>query len=327
MYLATMLADDAQGHILRHNLAAPDGRKALPKGRRISAADVAHLHDLGIEQVRVAVLEPGDIHEDEAARRLAVAISGPGLRATTPTASRVNLLADVHGIARIDVATLNEINLLDGLTVATVPNHTLMLPRRRIATVKIIPFAVPETVIIEAEALAASKHVVAVDPLRPHDVGVVLVGSAAAQRRIEAGVLPAIMARVSGLGSAVCATAYVENDEALVATAIQSQLDAGMECVIIAGETSIMDVDDVTPLAIRAIGGHVEQYGAPVEPGNLLLLAYIDTARGRVPLLGAPGCVRSRDVNIVDLVLPRLLTGEHLTRRDIVLLGHGGLLG
>jgi molybdopterin biosynthesis enzyme len=94
----------------------------------------------------------------------------------------------------------------------------------------------------------------------------------------------------------------------------------------VAGETSIMDRDDVTPQGIRLAGGRIEHYGAPVEPGNLLLLAYLGDGSGALPVLGAPGCVRSRDANIVDLLLPRLLAGEQVRRADIVALGHGGLL-
>jgi molybdenum cofactor cytidylyltransferase len=108
-----------------------------------------------------------------------------------------------------------------------------------------------------------------------------------------------------------------------VAAAITELRAAGAELLIIAGETSIMDRDDVTPQGIRLAGARIEHYGAPVEPGNLLLLAYLDS----LPVLGAPGCVRSRDTNIVDLLLPRLLAGQRVTRRDIVELGHGGLLG
>jgi molybdenum cofactor cytidylyltransferase len=92
----------------------------------------------------------------------------------------------------------------------------------------------------------------------------------------------------------------------------------------------VVDHDDVTPRGIRLAGGRIEHYGAPVEPGNLLLLAYLDPrppAAAPLAVLGAPGCVRSRDTNIVDLLLPRLMAGERLGRRDIATLGHGGLLG
>jgi molybdenum cofactor cytidylyltransferase len=183
---------------------------------------------------------------------------------------------------------------------------------------------VRETELMRAEAIGRDNgSVVSLAPLRQLGVGVILVGSTLARERIERGVYPAIEARVAGLGSAVLATRYVDSEEHAVAEALSELRAAGAQLLIIAGETSIMDRDDVTPQGIRLAGGQIEHYGAPVEPGNLLLLAYLDD----LPVLGAPGCVRSRDINIVDLLLPRLLAGEYVTRRDIVELGHGGLLG
>ncbi|MFN8500927.1 molybdopterin-binding protein [Kouleothrix sp.] len=328
MYQATLPPEQAIGHILRHNLADARGHKAFAKGHRLAEADLPRLHGLGVERLRVAVLEPGDVHEDEAARRLAAAVCGPGIAATAPASSRVNLLAEARSVVHIDVERLLQINQIDGLTIATLPSFALARAGKRIATIKIIPFAVEEQALAAAEAIGrAGAPVVALAPLRPARVGVVLVGSAAARERISAGVLPAITARVAELGSAVIATHYVAPEELAVAGAIGQLRDSGAELVIVAGETSIMDRDDVTPQGIRMAGGRVEHYGAPVEPGNLLLLAYIGAGDARIPVLGAPGCVRSRDTNIVDLLLPRLLAGEYIARRDIVALGHGGLLG
>ncbi len=328
MYLTTLPPEQAIGHILRHNLSGPDGRKAFAKGHRIAAADLPRLSALGLEQLRVAVLEPGDVHEDEAARRLAAAVCGPGVLARPPAASRVNLLAAADGIVRVDRVALLQINEIDGLTIATLPSHRLARASQRVATIKIIPFAILEEDLARAEAIgrearAGHRSVIALSPLRQLDVGVILAGSAAARTRIEAGVYPAIEARVVALGSRVLAVRYVESEEQVIAETIGELRAAGVQLLIIAGETSIMDRDDVTPQGIRLAGGRIEHYGAPVEPGNLLLLGYLDT----LPVLGAPGCVRSRDVNIVDLLLPRLLAGEQITRRDIVELGHGGLLG
>lgn len=327
MYLTTLPPEQAIGHILRHNLADEQGHKALGKGHRIAEADLPGLRALGITALRVAVLEPGDVHEDEAARRLGAAVCGAGVLATRPAASRVNLLAATDGVVRVDVERLLCINQIDGLTIATLASGSLARRRRRIATIKIIPFAVPEALLREAEAIGrAGGAMVALDSLRPTRVGVILVGSAAARDRIEQGVAPAIVARVQELGSDVLATRYVPPDEPAVAAAILDLRQAGAGLLIVAGETSIMDRDDVTPQGIRLAGGRIEHYGAPVEPGNLLLLAYLDEPAGAIPILGAPGCVRSRDINIVDLLLPRLLAGERITRQAIVALGHGGLL-
>ncbi|HET9221528.1 MAG TPA: molybdopterin-binding protein, partial [Roseiflexaceae bacterium] len=255
MYLTTLPPEQAAGHILRHNLAAADGHKALAKGHRIDAEDVPRLIALGLNEVRVAVLEPGDVHEDEAARRLAAAVCGPGVVARPPAASRVNLLAEADGVVRVEIAALQQINEIDGLTIATLPSHALVRARKRVATIKIIPFAVKEADLARAEAIGReSDRVVSLAPLRQLEVGVILVGSSAARERIERGVYPAIEARVAGLGSAVLGVGYVDADERAVAAAIAELRAAGAELLIIAGETSIMDRDDVTPQGIRLAG-------------------------------------------------------------------------
>lgn len=327
MYLTTLSPKAAIGHILRHNIADEHGRKALAKGRRLTDADAALLRDLAIEQVPVAVFEPGDVHEDEAARRIAKAVCGYGASPSPPVASRVNVFAQTDGIVAVDVAGLLQLNGVEGITVATRLNHSLARTRQRIATIKIIPFAIPETALAKVYAIEHEHGpLIAIRPLQPRAVSVILVGSRAARERIEHGVYPAIAARVTELGSQVLASHYVAADEQAVAEAIGQTLAEGADLVIIAGETSIMDRDDVTPRAIRLAGGKIEHYGAPVEPGNLLLMAYAQADAKDVPILGAPGCVRSRDANIVDLLLPRLLAGETITKADIVALGHGGLL-
>ena len=328
MYQTIVSPEEAIGHILRHNLTGAYGHKAFAKGHKISADDIDKLHAMGLQSIPVAVLEPGDVHENEAARRLAEAVCGAGVRASNPSGGRVNLLAEANGIAQIDAEALLRINEHDGLTVATVPTNTLVRARKRVATIKVIPFAVSEGALVEAEAAARGAHpVVALHPLRSLNVGVIMVGSVAARERIEHGVLPAVEGRVDDLGSTVGMTRYVAPDEHAVAEAVADLAEAGAQLLIIVGETSIMDRDDVTPRGVRLAGGRIEHYGAPVEPGNLLLLAYMNENTDMpLPVIGAPGCVRSRDTNIVDLVLPRLLAGEHITKRDIIALGHGGLL-
>jgi molybdopterin biosynthesis enzyme len=328
MYLTDLSPELAVGHILAHNLADRRGRKALAKGRRLGPGDLERLRALEVAAVPVAVLEPGDLHEDEAARRLGRAVCGPGLAVGGAVSGRVNLLAEADGVVQVDVETLLRINSLDGVTVATLARHSQVGARRRAATVKIIPFALPERTLAQAEELArAAGGVVGLRPLRRLAVGVVLVGSLSARRRIEEGVLPAVAGRIADAGSVALAPRYVAPDELAVAQAVAALQAEGAQLLIVAGETSVMDRDDVTPRGIRLAGGRVEHYGAPVEPGNLLLLAYLDGPRGPLPVVGAPGCVRSRSVNIVDLILPRLLAGELLTRADIAALGHGGLLG
>jgi molybdopterin biosynthesis enzyme len=186
--------------------------------------------------------------------------------------------------------------------------------------------------LVQAETVGKTRgSVVYIRPLQVRRVGVILVSNPAAQQRVKRGVYRSIVDRVSDLGVEVAEVRYVIPDEESVATAIRELQALSVGLVIIAGETSIMDHDDITPQGIRLAGGRIEHYGAPVEPGNLLLLAYMESAAGeeiirRWPILGAPGCVRSRSANIVDMLLPRLMAGEMVGRTDIIALGHGGLL-
>ncbi len=312
--------EEAVGKILAHNHTSPDGKRAFRKGTIVKADDLPALREVTGERVYVAALEPGDVHEDEAARRLAQAVAGDNVRLGPAAGGRVNLLATERGLVSLDLARLDGVNSLDGLTVATLHQHTVVQPKTIVATVKVIPYAVSDAHLGEAEALAGP--IVGVRPLPNRRVGVVLTSSDNARPKVVATLEPPIRGRVEDLGGEVIGVLPVAHHEDAIADAIRALTHQGAEAIIIGGETSIMDAHDITPNGVRRAGGEVEGYGAPAEPGNLLLLAYLD---GR-PVLGAPGCVRSRHTNVVDLVLPRLLAGERLTRRDLAALGHGALL-
>ncbi|MFV9504166.1 MAG: molybdopterin-binding protein [Oscillochloridaceae bacterium umkhey_bin13] len=326
MRLETLPAAAAVGHILCHNLADARGRKLFAKGRVVRTEDLPRLTELDITYLRVVVLEPGDVHEDSAAMRLARAVAGPGVVASVAHAGRVNLRASWIGPLQLDPSTLLAINTFDGMTVATRPSQQLVRAGEPVATIKIIPFAVPEADLRQVEALGDGQ-VLQVAPLHLLRIGVLLVVSPAARVRVEQGVYPAIIGRVTDLGGQVVAQLTVPPDETAVAAALADLASTALDLIITAGETSVVDLEDVIPRGIRMLGGRIVQYGAPVEPGNLLLLAYLERpALAPLAVLGAPGCVRSRDLNVVDLLLPRLMAGQSLTRHEIVALGHGGLL-
>ncbi|NTW00241.1 MAG: molybdopterin-binding protein [Oscillochloris sp.] len=328
MRIEILPPEQAVGHILCHNLADSAGRKAFAKGRIVEVDDLPRFASLGVPSLRVAVLDPGDVHEDVAAVRLGGAVAGPGVALTAAHAGRVNLRAECTGPLMVDDAALLAINDLDGLTVATLSAHRLVRSGDTLATIKVIPFAVPAADMERAEAIARdSGGLLRVLAITLHAVGVILVSSLSARRRVEHGVFPAIKGRVTDLGGQVVALHNVPPDEAAIAVALTNLCAVGAELIIVAGETSVVDSDDVTPRAIRLAGGWIEHYGAPVEPGNLLLMAYLSGKNSiPLPVLGAPGCVRSRDANIVDMLLPRLMAGNSIRRRDIIALGHGGLL-
>jgi len=319
--------EQAEGRILGHNVAGRDGRRLLRKGRPLSAADVAALRELGRSVVYVACPVPEDIDEDAAAVRIATASMGAGLALSGPASGRANLASAVLGVLRVDPVRLAALNSVEGLTVATLHAHTAVRVGQLVATVKVIPFALPAPAVAHAEAAARDgAPLLRVDPVEPRSVAMILSGSLSVRERVRAEFEPPLRARLEALGSALDRVDFVALDddtgEDALAEALMRQVASGAGLVVLAGETAIVDRRDIAPRAIEKAGGEVACFGVPVDPGNLLLLAYL----GGVPVLGAPGCARSRKTNVVDWVLPRLLAGERLGRADLVRLGHGGLL-
>jgi len=317
---------EAKGKILGHNIADADGRRLLRKGKPLGEEDLEKLRLLGRSSVYVAIMEADDVDENKAARRVAEAVCGASLHLAGVASGRANLLADEMGILRIDVDRLTRINECNGITLATLAAHSPVHARQIVATVKIIPYAVAESIVGAAETIASENGpLVRVDALPSRSVGMILSGSTSIHARLVSDFTP-LRERLEKLGSSVTRTDFVAlediADEVALAEMLEQHLAAGIRMILLAGETAIMDSHDIVPRAVERAGGHVESVGAPVDPGNLLMLAYI----GNVPIVGAPGCARSRKTNIVDWILPRLLVGDKLTRRDIVELGHGGLL-
>jgi molybdenum cofactor cytidylyltransferase len=314
----------ARGHILGHNVSH-EGRRLLRKGRRLGGAELALLERVGADAVYVAMLDATDVEEDAAARRVAEALALPGaLLVKAAYGGRVALRAPEHGLFGLDPELLLDLNQLEGVTLATLPSHTVVAPGQHVATLKVIPFALPEATVHAAEALGA-RGVVFFRPLRPRRVSLLVSGAASRREKLFEAFRVPLCERIGALGAHALASAYVvlgEDPERELAAAVAAELDAGAELLILVGETATMDIDDLAPRAIRRAGGQVHVVGAPVFPGNLLLLGQ----RGSALILGAPGCVRSRAQNVVDLLLPRLLLGDRLSRRDVAALGQGGLL-
>ncbi|MDE3091151.1 MAG: molybdopterin-binding protein, partial [Chloroflexota bacterium] len=228
---------------------------------------------------------------------------------------------------------LARINELRGVTLATIARYSAVAPRKMIATLKTIGLALPEATLREAETIVGARgKTMSIATVQRHKIAIVLTGSANGKARVQATFAPPIRARIEELGAQVIAEDYVGEEESEIAAAIDRAAHAGAQMIILAGETSVMDAEDITPRGITRAGGEIELYGAPVEPGNLLLLAYkpcegSEPSQGSViPIVGAPGCIKSRETNVVDLILPRLLIGERVTRADVIELAEGGLL-
>ena len=312
---------EAEGAILAHGLAV--GEHSFKKGRILSAADIAQLDKAGRTTVVVARLEPEDLPEDKAARRLAEGAAGVNARVGAAFTGRANLYAEAPGLAMVDAARVDEINLLDeALTIATVAPFEMVEPRQMLATVKVIPFGAPAAVVAQAEVIARRAPLVWLAPFVPKKIGLALTALPATKPSVLDKTEAAVEARITPMGSQVAARERVAHDEAALAAAIIRLRDAGCSPILVFGASAIVDRRDVIPAAIVAAGGVVEHFGMPVDPGNLLLLGRL----GDVPVIGLPGCARSPKLNGFDWVLQRLLADVPVTRRDIQLMGAGGLL-
>lgn len=317
---------DAADTILLHNIADTDGTRILKKGTRLNETHIAQLAAADRPIIDVAVLEADDVHEDDAALALAQAMQSEALYLSRPAGGRVNLRTRVDGLLEIDQERLLELNMLPGITLATRRQHAVLGPNQEtdnIGTLKIIPYAVRRGDLDRALALASPRPgIISIRPFQPgRRAALLLVGEPAVHDKLRQAYLPPTRTRLERLGADLVAVEGTTQEEAAISKAAVRLAEAA-DLLIIAGQTSVMDENDTTLRALRQAGAQATLSGAPVEPGNLLALAYLP----ETPVLCAPGCARGLKRNVVDLVLPRLLLGDRLTRRDIASLGLGGFL-
>ena len=298
------------------------GNLVLKKGTLIGAAEVAALQAAGIEAIVVARLEPGDVAEDAAAAEIAKAAAGEGVHVDRAFTGRANLFAQNSGVLVVDKDAIDRLNRVDeAITLATLPAYKPVVAGEMIATVKIIPFAVAGAA-RDAALAGVTKPLLRVAPYRIRKVGVVSTVLPGLATKVIEKTLKITAERLAPAGATIVAERRVPHERAALARALDEVLKAGAELAVVFGASAIADRRDVIPAAVEAIGGRVEHFGMPVDPGNLLM---IGTAGGR-PVLGAPGCARSPKENGFDWVLMRLLAGLPVPRQDITGLGVGGLL-
>jgi molybdenum cofactor cytidylyltransferase len=311
---------DALGATAVHSIR--QGGLVLKKGTLIGPVEVAALEAAGIKEVVVARLEEGDVGEDIAAAEIAKAVAGEGVHVDRAFTGRANLFAQAAGVLVLDKDAIDGLNRIDeAITFATLPAYKPVVAGEMIATVKIIPFAVSGTA-RDAALAAVTRPLLRVAPYRIRKVGVVSTILPGLAGKVIEKTLKITTERLTPAGAAIVAERRVPHDREAVAQAIDQVLKAGAELAIVFGASAIADRRDVIPAALEAIGGRVEHFGMPVDPGNLLM---IGDAGGR-PVLGAPGCARSPKENGFDWVLMRLLAGLPVARADITALGVGGLL-
>ena len=322
MIFGELTPDEAEGAILAHSQKA--GAETFKKGRILSRADISALKQAGITHVTAARLGPDDVPEDEAAAALASALAGKAIRAAAAFTGRANLHAEEAGVLEIDAARIHAINAIgEALTVATLEPFETVAPRQMLATVKVIPFAVPRAELDRALEIArlgpAPMAVHRFEPRRAGLVSTLLPGTKESVIEKSRAVLDA---RLAAMGSHIAREIRIPHSASAVAGAIRALLKEGLSPILVFGASATVDRRDVVPSGIVMAGGDILHFGMPVDPGNLLLLA----RHGETPVIGLPGCARSPKLNGFDWVLARLAAGMEVTSQDIMRMGLGGLL-
>lgn len=313
--------DDAKGAILAHTVRLKG--RVIKKGTVLDDAALAALREEGRREVVAARLEAGDVPEDEAADRIANALLGPLIARSRASTGRVNLFAESAGLFTADAALVDRLNAVDeSITIATLANRSVVAPKEMLATIKVIPFAVPGAVLGVVEAMARGRQAIALRPFRRLNVGLVLTELPGVKESVMEGAVEATQARVEALLGTLLPVERVRHEEGPAADALTRLRKQGADLLLIAGASAVVDRRDVGPAAIVRAGGAIEHFGMPVDPGNLICLGRI----GDVPALVLPGCARSPKLNGFDWVLQRYFAGERVTARDVMGMGVGGLL-
>jgi molybdenum cofactor synthesis domain-containing protein len=315
---------DAIGSILCHDITQiiPGEIKdrAFKKGHIIKAEDVKILLSLGKDHIYVWEHKEGTLHENEAAERLKNMSAGKGISFSQVKEGKISFIAEHDGLLKINTELLMKINSLDEIIIATRHNNYPVKKGDKLAATRVVPLIIDEEKIIEAEKIAEGKTIVEVIPYEKLKVGIVTTGNEVYHGRIKDAFGPIIKEKVEYYNCEVIEQKIVYDDSDMIYQAIEELIQKGADMIACTGGMSV-DPDDVTPIGIKKTGAKIISYGAPVLPGAMFLLSYKEDT----PILGLPGCVMYSKSTIFDLVLPRILAGDKITKKDLAAYGHGGL--
>ncbi len=317
--------ENAIGMILAHDLTRiiPGKFKGpgFRKGHVVRREDIPELLKIGKRHLYVLDYPSNHLHEDDAALRIAPAISGPGLQWSDPVEGKSNITSTADGLFKVNVPCLNRINSLGNLIVSTLKNNFPVKKDQIVAATRIVPLTIVKSKIERLEKLALDgQPVLRVLPYRKLRVGAVVTGSEVYQGLVPNEFDKYVGRKILNYGSEVIKTILVPDDARKIAAAIRQLQDMGCELILATGGLSV-DPDDVTPQGIKKSGAETIVYGSPILPGAMFLYARLDN----IPILGLPACVYYHPATVFDLVLPRVLAGESLTKKEIAAMGHGGL--
>jgi hypothetical protein len=321
--LKKVRVEDAPGMILAHDITEiiPGKKKdvAFTKGTVIEASDVEKLLDLGKRHLYVFDGAVEGVHEDDAGRRIARAVMGKFMEAVPPKEGKVSIKSTVDGLFKVDPEMLHELNRVRDVLVTTLPNRYPVKAGDIIAAARIIPLYINEKSLVRVEKGWKNKKMIRVRPFKSLSAGIVVTGSEVYDGRVPDS-SHIVEAKIRKYGSGIIGKTVVTDDVPMIRDAILDLLAKGADIVITTAGLSV-DPDDVTREGIEATGAKTIFYGTPVAPGAMFLLAKLN---GKY-ILGAPACVYFNGYTALDIVLVRMLAGEKVSKRDVAMLGYGGL--
>ncbi len=317
---------DAVGTQLAHDITEirPGEFKgpAFHKGHTVCDDDICRLQKLGKNHLYLIDMADDEIHENQAAAILAKALAGEGISWEDNTKEgKIGLHAAIDGLLKVEASSLTAMNMVDEVMCATLHSGTLVKKGALVGATRAIPLVMKRAPVERAAAIAAQNNgALRVVPLKEANVGLVITGSEVYHGLIEDRFAPILSEKIESLGSKVRGIVFAPDNEDKICSAIQAFLENGCDLLLLSGGMSV-DPDDVTRKAIHKAGAQEIQYGAAVLPGAMFLAAYI----GDIPILGVPACGLHHKTTVLDLILPRILAGEKIGKKELAFMGHGGL--
>ena len=315
--------EEALGMKLCHDITAMrEGFKgaAFKRGHVIREEDIPLLLNIGKRHVYIWEDTAGEIHEEEAAKRMAEMIGLENAHYGPPKEGKIVLTSGISGLYRVNTKLLKKINSIEDITIATLPDHYPVKKGTKVASMRIIPLVTKEENILAAEKLCRKERLLKILPYRQRRIGVIITGSEIYTGRIEDRFEPVVRSKVLQYPADIIGVSVCDDDIAMIDEQAKELLKRGADLLIFAGGMSV-DPDDVTPAAIEALGADIISYGVPAQPGNMTLAAYL----GDTAILGVPGAAISLPTTMFDVLLPQIYTGLKFTKKDMIRLGEGGL--
>ena len=317
---------EAVGHVLCHDITQiiKGVRKdaIFRKGHIVTKEDIPVLLSLGKDHLYVWEKNDDMLHENEAAEILYSFCKNDHMSPTPVKEGKIDLIAEIDGIFKVDVERLNRINALGEMMIATRHSNFAVKKGDKLAGTRIIPLVIEKEKMDKAKETAGNEPLLNLLPFGHRKAAIVTTGSEVFYGRIKDTFGPVIREKFSEFDIEVLGQTIINDDKEKITNIIKDYIDQGADLIVCTGGMSV-DPDDTTPSAIKETGAKLITYGAPVLPGAMFLLAYY--GEQNIPIMGLPGCVMYSKRTIFDLVLPRIMAGEILRAEDLSSLGHGGL--